>query len=79
MTLKIGRKITLEVVDLAEASRTYQKKRDELLITVGPNCGHYPDGMVSESGKTIARISYNGRVWPPAKWFSGMVPIMDAQ
>lgn len=39
--------------------------------------GNWTGGMVSEDGKQVARISYNGRIWPPGDWRPGMKPLAD--
>ena len=37
-----------------------------------------PDGrIVTASGRLVARISYNGRVWPPEPWHAGQRPLFD--
>ena len=33
--------------------------------------------IVDDSGALIAKVSYNGRVWPPVEWTEGMVPLYD--
>lgn len=32
--------------------------------------------VVDQDGKEVARISYNGRVWPPGEWKAGMKPLV---
>ena len=54
MMLKIGRRATVYVATLAEASEVYQKLRAES----GEGYSTFPDGRVG-----VYRISYNGNVW----------------
>lgn len=35
-------------------------------------------GDVYDQGKLVARVSYNGRVWPPGPWRPGMKPLLEA-
>lgn len=72
--LKIGRRLTIKVVDLADASIVYQQHRDES----GEGGSTFPDGIVTLHGKNY-RISYNGRVWAGTKYVAGAQPIMEAQ
>lgn len=51
----------VEVASLAEASqacRAYIERN-------GLGGGNWTGGNVTDNGKTIARVSYNGRVWAP--------------
>ena len=73
LTLQIGRKHTVEVESLVEASRMYCRLRDD----AGDGARTFPEGKVI--GLTDAyRISYNGRVWR-GKWHEGQKPVMEAQ
>ena len=67
-TLKIGRRKSVPVRDLVDASNTYGILRDES----GEGASTFPDGRVIV-GKVSYRISYNGRVW------SGETCILEAQ
>lgn len=67
-TLKIGRRKSVPVRDLADASNTYSLERDES----GEGASTFPDGRIIIGG-TKYRISYNGRVW------NGDALIMEAQ
>ena len=41
--------------------------------------GNWSGGQVyDDAGKLIARVSYNGRVWPPDSWKPGMMPLWEA-
>lgn len=44
-------------------------------------CGGNAGLVIDETGKKIARVSYNGRVWTPEPWGQIMKPtlIMEAQ
>jgi hypothetical protein len=55
MKLRIGRRMTVEVADLAEASRVYQRARNEAM----EGYSTFPPGRVD--GRYW--VSYNGRVW----------------
>jgi hypothetical protein len=60
------------VADFAAASALYCKKRDAL----GKGNSQTPKArIVDASGEPVARISYNGRIWPDAEWFDGMTPL----
>jgi len=39
--------------------------------------GNWGGGEVHEGKRLVARVSYNGRVWPPEGWTSGQVPLYD--
>ena len=68
MTLRIGRRLTVEVTDLVAASRAYQTARDES----GEGASTFPEGIVKSRDGSVYRVSYNGRVWLGAK------PILEA-
>ena len=59
MILKIGRRSTHEVADAVEASRVFSAERD----ASGEGASTFPDGKVTDKGRFVARISYNGRIW----------------
>lgn len=72
MFLQIGRK-RYEVRSLERASEMYCEARD----ASGLGASDVPEAkVVNESGKSIARISYNGRVWPSQPWHPGQEPIL---
>ncbi|NNM62422.1 MAG: hypothetical protein HKM03_09655 [Steroidobacteraceae bacterium] len=74
MTLRIGRRMTVNVADLPSASREYQRLRDES----GEGGSTFPDGVVKGNSGTY-RISYNGRVWLGGNWKEGdKNPYMEA-
>lgn len=72
-TLQIGRRLTVNVTDLADASKVYQQHRDES----GEGGSTFPDGFVTMDGKQY-RVSYNGRVWEGATRVEGSKPVMEA-
>ena len=66
--LKIGRRASINVRDLADASSAYAIERMES----GEGASTFPEGRITIERKTY-RISYNGRVW------DGETCIMEAQ
>ena len=65
---------TVEVKDLAEASAVCLRFIAEHDLGVG----NWAGGEVRDGRKKIvARVSYNGRVWPPGKWWLGMEPLLE--
>ena len=73
MFLKVGRHST-PILDIADASRKYQLLRD----TADLGASDLPEGKIMEGGKAVARVSYNGRVWPVAPHFSGQKMLLEA-
>ena len=71
MTLKVGSTV-VSVAGFPEASRHYGAMRDES----GEGASAFPVGKVMSAGKCVAWVSYNGNVWPPKKWHSGMEPLL---
>lgn len=58
-----------------EAQRRYIDARDES----GLGASGFGDGdVMDEMGQSIARISYNGRLWDYLAWRPGMEPIAEA-
>ncbi len=57
----------------SEMSATFCAIRDRL----GVGSSRLADVFITDNGEKIARISYNGRVWAPEPWVSGMVPLYD--
>ena len=67
--------LQVKVKDFAEASevcRAYITKYD-----LGR--GNWTGGIIHEGKRSIAQVSYNGRVWPAGKWNPGMKPIYDPE
>lgn len=61
-----GRKRVVPVKSLAEASAVFCAWRDRNGLGAG-NIAREA-GNVTQGGKQIARVSYNGRVWEPGEW-----------
>lgn len=57
-----------------EASRIYSALRDES----GEGYRTWPEGYIADYGVNVARLSYNGRVWPMDEWKPGMKPLQEA-
>ncbi len=77
--LRIGRARTLLAVrDLADASARYRAACDRHEMT-GRGASTMPGGRVYEvSGnahRLVARVSWNGKVWPPGPWAPGQTPL----
>lgn len=74
LILKIGTRETLIALDLHHASDLYCEERD----ASGEGASTFPPGRVFDTeGRKVAKISYNGRVWPPARWHEGQRPLID--
>ena len=73
MILKIGNRASLQVSSIEEASRIYAQYRDASF----EGAGTFPDGTIRHGGRTIARVSYNAKVWPPGKWREGQTPLFN--
>lgn len=54
----------VEVQDFAEASKVCRDYINEFAL----GGGHWTGGKILQDKKEIARVSYNGSVWPPGKW-----------
>ena len=63
----------IPVTDWADASRRYSRRRD----TSGLGASAFPEGVLLLDETAIARISYNGRIWPLTHWTPGVEPIFD--
>ena len=62
------------VASFEEASRLFVIARDRL----GEGASKTPVPLIIDAkGTVIARISYNGRVWPAGEWRVGDCPIYD--
>jgi hypothetical protein len=74
LRLHIGKRSPIPVGSLAEASERYSAVREAL----GFGASRLPEGRVcDDADKLVARVSYNGRVWPPAPWVPDMTPLYD--
>ena len=72
MLLLIGKR-SFPVASLADASARYQRFRGLKSVD------HVPEGLVQDdAGQVVAKVSYNGRVWPPGAWHAGLAPILEA-
>ena len=72
LTMKIkGR--TFYGSSFAEMSRIYSASRE----ASGKGMAKFPPATITEAGKPVARVSYNGRVWPMEEWTPGQVPLYD--
>jgi hypothetical protein len=72
--LQVGRK-RYQVASLEHASAMFSQTRDAAMASgLGPD-DVPPIHVVNATGKKVARISWNGRVWPIAPWHSGMQPL----
>ena len=66
------------VADLAAASRAVRS----FISSHGLGASTWAGGDVragSSKGDPVARVSYNGRVWPPGRWTSKMVALWEPQ
>lgn len=71
--LEIGR-TRYQVADLRDASEKFCAARD----ASGLGASDIPPvHVVTAAGERVARVSYNGRVWPAAEWHVGQAPIYD--
>lgn len=78
MFIQIGRK-RYEVHSLEQASAMFCAARDRAAFNGRGGASRTPPVLVvSETGREVARISYNGRVWPPGEWHSGQKPLLEA-
>jgi hypothetical protein len=73
MILKIGSRFSIEAASFEEASLVYARCRDASL----EGASTFPDGVILDGNRTIARVSYNAKVWPPEKWSKGQVPLFN--
>jgi hypothetical protein len=51
-----------------EASRRYRAEADKFVCATNNRASDFPVGMIKRDGELIARVSWNGRVWPPEPW-----------
>lgn len=73
--LQYGPKTILRAETLEELSRAYQEERN----ASGLGASEFGPAIVRDAdGSEIARISYNGRVWPAEPWRADLAPIMEA-
>ncbi len=67
--------LQVEVRDFAEASRVCRA----YIAKYDLGAGNWPGGIIRQGTRTIARVSYNGRVWPAGKWPPSMTPLYDPE
>jgi len=63
----------LVAADWAEASRLHDRRRDRW----GLGARDLPEAVLLLGDQPIARVSYNGRIWPLVEWLPGAQPIYD--
>lgn len=76
LTTRFGRhRATTAVTSLEDASRVFADLRDR---HESPS-SRADDGVVKElDGRTVAIVSYNGRVWGAEGWRPGASPLVEA-
>lgn len=71
--IEIGRK-RYQVESLKRASEMFCAARDKS----GMGASEIPEAkVVTADGRFVARVSYNGRVWPNPTWVQGEQPVYD--
>lgn len=71
--IQVGRR-RYQVDGLQQASEMYCAARD----ASGKGASKTPDGkIVTANGTLVARVSYNGRVWPPEAYRADQQPLYD--
>jgi hypothetical protein len=73
MILRIGNLASFRVSTFEEASLVYAQCRDASF----EGASTFPDGIILDGTRTIARVSYNAKVWPPARWSQGQTPLFN--
>lgn len=71
MTLQIGRRFRGTVGSIEAASQLYATKRN----ASGQGGSKWPTGEIIQNGKTIARVSYNSKIWPVDEWTVDQKPL----
>lgn len=56
-----GKRVLRGLASIADCQRAYAKIRDNS----DAGGSSFGEGLITEAGQTVARISYNGRVWEP--------------
>jgi hypothetical protein len=77
LTTRFGRhRATTAVTSLEDASRVFAELRDRHETP----SSRAADGVVTDrDGRTVAIVTYNGRVWGPDGWRPGAMPLVEAQ
>jgi hypothetical protein len=73
MILKIGNRASIEVSSFEDASRLYAQYRDASL----EGASTFPDGIILDRTRIVARVSYNAKVWLPSKWSAGQTLLFN--
>lgn len=73
-TLQIGSVCVEGLPTLEQCQRAYIQKRDDSEL----GASGFPCGIVYDTEKIAARISYNGRLWPAGSWYQGQEPLAEA-
>lgn len=58
---------------LAGISAAYCKARDDS----GEGASTFPTPDIQWNEEGVARLSYNGRIWPLVDWVAGLAPLYD--
>ncbi|MHB8271995.1 hypothetical protein [Bradyrhizobium sp.] len=74
--LQIGKR-RYQVASLEQASFMFCAARDEMDRKTGRASKMKLPNIVDEAGTSVARLSYNGRVWPVGEWTADMAPLYD--
>jgi hypothetical protein len=82
LALRIGRSKMLRACSsLDEASRLYVAATVVHVSAGGHGASDFPEGKVYDTTaakpKLVARVSWNGKVWPVKPWSPGDVPMFD--
>lgn len=59
LTLKIGNRASMQTETIAAASQMYAAERDKSY----EGASTFPDGVLLQGNRKVARISYNAKVW----------------
>lgn len=76
MYLRVGTKL-YEVASFEHASKMFEKARDAALARGIDPAKLHGQMIVDDTGRVIANVSYNGRVWPGADYQRDAVPLYD--
>jgi len=71
--LAIGNRHIVTVADFAAASAIYSAARERS----GEGCSTFPEGTLLDGNEAVARVSYNGKVWPVGEWQPGDQPLFN--
>jgi len=71
LLVNLARGNNVEVTDLQAASNAVSEFINENAL----GSSNFTGGNVKDNGKIIAKVSYNGKVWPPGKWTPESKPL----